>query len=477
MNPLKLLELKNTTNGYINKYIYINRKGDGYRNRDISHTQIVSDFVENIITYQFKNDNDIYTPLFVSSSHKIESIIFKIGFQEIIKIPIDLCNKIYEYKCKHISRDSVLDKFKNKSNKEYIYVLPWYIFELEHMCPLALKYHKASLEFNYNENSINKNNIQTYVHMSKSYYNPQTRLSIYNKFQSLSHYMIGFNGEHIHLPGNQTTTKMLYTLHSTKGFFLDNICLDYIDNITIKLNGIELINYNNTDLLLFTEQISNNCIYIPFNATKCYEVNENKHWYNSYNSSRIDEIEIEITNSGEYDQNILLYNIHLNILQYNQHMAGLLLANSQKLPIIPEPKITESDLKSNQTNHTNQTNQTNPTDLTNSTNNIIFPDLDSSFIYEELDTNTLCPITNEEIKENSKYMKCDQCKNCFSEKILKDWLKKNNTCPTCRTNWKCDTIYVNKNINTSNVIASNINTSNVITSNIRTIASTKVEEI
>ena len=68
----------------------------------------------------------------------------------------------------------------------------------------------------------------------------------------------------------------------------------------------------------------------------------------------------------------------------------------------------------------------------------------------------ICPITQEDIAVNARYMSCVQCNNNFCEESLKHWLGqyRGNTCPICRANWTDRNIYINgENISESETIS------------------------
>jgi hypothetical protein len=68
-------------------------------------------------------------------------------------------------------------------------------------------------------------------------------------------------------------------------------------------------------------------------------------------------------------------------------------------------------------------------------------------IYKKLDVNknTHCPISMDEIKETSKYMTCNMCKYQFLSKNIKKWLNINMHCPLCKSIWTNLNTYQQKN--------------------------------
>jgi hypothetical protein len=41
-------------------------------------------------------------------------------------------------------------------------------------------------------------------------------------------------------------------------------------------------------------------------------------------------------------------------------------------------------------------------------------------------------------------MICDTCNKQYLFENINEWLKLQNTCPHCRENWTCNTIYINR---------------------------------
>jgi surface protein len=59
--------------------------------------------------------------------------------------------------------------------------------------------------------------------------------------------------------------------------------------------------------------------------------------------------------------------------------------------------------------------------------------------YEEL----MCNVYYDKI--DSKYIKCETCKNVFDEIIKEEWIINHSNCPMCRSEWKNNTIYAMAN--------------------------------
>jgi hypothetical protein len=52
-----------------------------------------------------------------------------------------------------------------------------------------------------------------------------------------------------------------------------------------------------------------------------------------------------------------------------------------------------------------------------------------------IEGDNVCTISMEKIEENDYYMTCDVCHKNYKSDILKEWLQRNNSCPTCRNQW------------------------------------------
>jgi hypothetical protein len=49
--------------------------------------------------------------------------------------------------------------------------------------------------------------------------------------------------------------------------------------------------------------------------------------------------------------------------------------------------------------------------------------------------NECCSISQDEFKNGSYFLKCDECLNCFSIENITKWLEISPLCPLCRTQW------------------------------------------
>ncbi len=62
----------------------------------------------------------------------------------------------------------------------------------------------------------------------------------------------------------------------------------------------------------------------------------------------------------------------------------------------------------------------------------------------DLNKNSECPITYDELKHGCKYCVCHQCKYNFSTDGLMECFKKmQKNCPICKTKWENWTVYTN----------------------------------
>lgn len=57
---------------------------------------------------------------------------------------------------------------------------------------------------------------------------------------------------------------------------------------------------------------------------------------------------------------------------------------------------------------------------------------------KRIEKDNICPITLEEIEEDEYYMTCRRCNKHFKLEPLKKWLKSDNSCPLCRSEWLND---------------------------------------
>lgn len=68
-----------------------------------------------------------------------------------------------------------------------------------------------------------------------------------------------------------------------------------------------------------------------------------------------------------------------------------------------------------------------------------------------IDKNTECPISYEEIKYGDKYFICTNCKYNFIEQAILTHLTRNKLCPMCRSTWSDYCVYINKETKTPNI--------------------------
>jgi len=52
-----------------------------------------------------------------------------------------------------------------------------------------------------------------------------------------------------------------------------------------------------------------------------------------------------------------------------------------------------------------------------------------------IEGDNVCAISMEEIETDDFYMTCDVCHKNYKSNILREWLQRDNSCPTCRSPW------------------------------------------
>ena len=196
----------------------------------------------------------------------------------------------------------------------------------------------------------------------------------------------------------------------SKGLFVECDNVDNINNIILKMDEHERLNYNKILLKLKCQKISNNLLYIPFNK-KSYKENTSESYEGGIN---FDLQHYGITITFDIDvSNVKIYSLNANMYRQMAGCGGLAYENKLYYKIIG---LTDSLLDLNQ---------------------------ESEFYENNRPDNSLCPITLESFKDGDKYMACRKCKNNFSEEALKTWLRNKKNCPTCRSTWTNNKIYTN----------------------------------
>jgi len=223
-----------------------------------------------------------------------------------------------------------------------------------------------------------------------------------------------------------------------KGFFLDNVNIEHIENIMLKLNNIERTFFDKFSIVNMSQKISDNCYYLSIDNLP-FDVYD---WRGSITTSRIDLIEliVETNTPGSFDLRVFEYGeIHNNQCISTNHyfvrnIQYVLDNQYRNFNILFEPPLSTLPRRSIPTT----------TEPTLPINEPVVQQPESQIIPRSLDNNTICPITRIEIEVNEKYALCEHCKNHFSEDAIKDWLKVNNTCPICRKDFgEINAIYQN----------------------------------
>ncbi len=347
---------------------------------------------------QFENNEllidrsvDQIKPLFLKSNHPIDYLILEIGELAILKFPLKFCNRLF----------STI----NMENG-YMYTIPWNKFNMEFIPVISLQFQRIKFII------ISSHLCQAELYIQSKFISNDSRMRLIS--ENLNLQIRQYQEQNIILNQNDNNLTNLNLHGNVTGIFIDNVNINEITNIKLKLENYERINYNIIQLQLFTKEIDNNCFYIPFNDL---DFSNNLFYDNSVSSSidfsRINNISIEIRSNIEQDIKIKTFS-H-NILRISGGLSGL------------------ENLSINQT-------------MNNNFRQFITTNYISSENIEQnktIDGDTFCPITHQEIKQEDKYMKCNKCHKNFIENALKIWLIENRTCPMCRQTWTSKFIYTN----------------------------------
>lgn len=187
-----------------------------------------------------------------------------------------------------------------------------------------------------------------------------------------------------------------------------------------------IVNEQNTDILLYDDFSMIDFTYERINNT-CYKIEVMTTNSSLQITSLLDQT-IQIIYKKEY---ILNYDSSNNII-------GKFIQNTKEKIIFKKPDII--DVLS-------------PSDIDVSLPSDMCIKI-TKFISNKLEEDKLiCPLSQDEIKDNGRYYKCIQCKNIFGFVMMSEWLKINDQCPLCRKKWPAsDIIHINTNISFIHIV-------------------------
>jgi len=342
-----------------------------------SYDNISLEFNNNICTIDRHGDK--CDPEFIVINQPSEDFLLKriellIGGSQILSLNCSLLEEI-------------IPNFKQIKDEQIIYKIPLEYLEMKGKIDLIrLAFHDTKIKL-VTEGSYQNAKLYGGYHYLDTQersilaHNPQE----YQIKQLLTQYFENSNNINILLNG------------ICNGFLIKGTNLDTINNIQLILNGHERINYNQLELSLFCNKISDSCFYLPLTPNK--DFNDNNFQY-GLNLSRIETTTL-IIDAPNFSGSISIFT--RNILRYMSGMACVTFAllNSEF-----------SDISS--------------------INNII------TWIEEikSLEGDNICPVNLEEIKLNDKYLKCKTCHKNFLLNITQHYIETKKKCPHCRQKWQ-----------------------------------------
>jgi hypothetical protein len=120
-----------------------------------------------------------------------------------------------------------------------------------------------------------------------------------------------------------------------------------------------------------------------------------------------------------------------------QETSNVVLHFESLFPNISTQEQTTNDISYNvlKINDTNRTMLDNSNNYDNSNNSIDLFDI-SQFNIISSPINETCPITQERFDISENVLMIHNCKHIFNKSALEQWIRHNNTCPSCRRNIK-----------------------------------------
>ncbi len=283
---------------------------------------------------------------------------------------------------------NTLLNIENEMN-EYLYKLPWDLLKIKPIPLIALQYHTIDFKL------ITSYQCNAKLYTKQIFLENNARQRIVLRGEPISIHIKQFQEQQIQLDSNHHNYQLNF-VGIIKGFFIDNINdIQEINNIEFLLNNATRFNYNKIMIRLFTKKISDRCIYIPLDEDDFNGLNNQ----GGLNCDRIEIISLRI--DSNINQNVMIRALNVNVLRIESGIGGLVIPHSPNIPHSPE-------------------------------------------INKKIEGDIICAISLLHIQNENKYMTCTVCKKNFMEESLRKWLVKENNCPTCRSQWTENIIYINK---------------------------------
>jgi hypothetical protein len=369
------------------------------------------------------NDEDLN-----SVFHKV-CFELQIGGQTILSIPLRFMMK--------------LNQCQICDNKYYIKI-PFEMF-FDDIKLISLQYHEVRV----NLTNID-NNFGTFKLISKGvfYDTPVRRSMALNSHESIIQQLSSIEIE----SRNERNEFGIYTNFEgiNKGFFIESENVDEINELKIRFNSQERVNYNRFLVRTKCIKINQSLLYFPFNFDKSYRDRTHESFEGSPNLSRLDICLLNIKFDNQQSK-ICIYGLNANILKIQSGMAGLsFIYENSNIHIYREcdgngiyQRISFETRGPRGTNF-----ETIGPSGTTGPNQSIVNNINENIVYRPiLDNEKLtCCITYEEILVNTRYMRCNVCENNYGEQNIKQWFRQSlyrRTCPMCRADWLDLNIYIN----------------------------------
>jgi hypothetical protein len=454
-----------------------------FNNNKLTFSRNVDKICPEYIILELENQ-EISTETLLETLHKYLCkmfITFKIGNVHFLKIPFSLLwnlNKpeIVDYKLYLMLPFELFFGNVNVSNMQFQEVT----FELDN-------YHILS-------NYVIRYGLLCKTYVGNNTYRRRLIENTDNTIQQISSIEIQVNRDNLEEKSNLFRVRTGYFKGLSKGFFIERENIDRLNELKFFINGEIRTNYNKHLIKNKCIKISDNMIYYPFNNDALYtqrSVNSFIGGINLNSCRTFLALTFDDESSGikvyspnlnlfkqEHNVGMLEYNINVVHLQHDFRIHTLL---STEEELIGLTRVNYEDvhhlyntLNENRNPIGIAGRNTTPSGmsghyyrLNHSANNrdVIMGPFETPMTYSRRDTSSnsayeqeiivyqvvpenkkTCNISLEEIQPNERYMTCSGCLNNYNEVLLKRWINRmhqQKTCPTCRSNWNNDTIYIN----------------------------------
>lgn len=230
----------------------------------------------------------------------------------------------------------------------------------------------------------------------------------------------------------------------TKGYLIEGNVND-LTRFELFLEGHARINYDELMIHLFCQKITDRLMFVPFGLQNSNYKNISTDAYNcGLNQSRINRKKFRLV-FKQPQTRVAIHSITINTMRLISGLMGLAYSTMYDTPNtqVNVANNVEQANREYERMHILERNAVNAANATRtkSTNTTGWK-RQSKLI--DLTRNDICPIELSPFEPDCAYCVCSTCMNNYSYTAMSTWMKIKNTCPTCKTSWTNQIVYINK---------------------------------